>query len=159
MRLSPKKTILPFVDKTNIVVQANHGTVSWGPTPERAYWLTELLDAYCRILLISRDLGRVDYFNKTEAEELLALKQQWHIDDPRIGMQNCELCANDVFRESWKETGVGHRAFQPPTFQSGDNSTASRTVSSVGNASGDVDQEALVQAITERVLAALNHHK
>ncbi|MCL2624884.1 MAG: class II aldolase/adducin family protein, partial [Planctomycetaceae bacterium] len=73
-------TILPFVDKTNIVVQANHGTVSWGPTVERAYWLTELLDAYCRILLISRDLGRVDYFNKNEAEDLLKLKQQWNID-------------------------------------------------------------------------------
>lgn len=146
-------TILPFVDKTNIIVLANHGTVSWGPTVERAYWLTELLDAYCRILLISRDLGRVDYFNKKEAEDLLDLKQQWNIDDPRIGMQNCELCANDVFRESWKETGVGHRAFQPPTFKSG----ASAPVA--GNAVANADQEALVQAITERVLAALNQNK
>lgn len=147
-------TILPFVDKTNIVVQANHGTVSWGPTVERAYWLTELLDAYCRILLISRDLGRVDYFNKQEAEDLLNLKQQWNIEDPRIGMQNCELCANDVFRESWKETGVGHRAFQPPTFKSGGD-----TASNASNTGGNFDQEALVQAITERVLAALNQSK
>ena len=147
-------TILPFVDKTNIVVQANHGTVSWGPTVERAYWLTELLDAYCRILLISRDLGRVDYFNKNEAEDLLKLKQQWHIDDPRIDMQNCELCANDVFRDSWKETGVGHRAFAPPTFKTGDSSPVSGSTS--GNVVSTADQEALVQAITDRVLAALN---
>jgi len=147
-------TILPFVDKTNIVVQANHGTVSWGPNVERAYWLTELLDAYCRILLISRDLGRVDYFTKNEAQDLLTLKSQWNIDDPRIGMQNCELCANDVFRESWKETGVGHRAFSPPTFKSGDSAPAP-----ANNSGGNVDQEALVQAITERVLAALNQKK
>jgi L-fuculose-phosphate aldolase len=145
-------TILPFVDKTNIVVQANHGTVSWGPTVERAYWLTELLDAYCRILLISRDLGRVDYFTRNEAEDLLKLKQQWHIDDPRIDMKNCELCANDVFRDSWKETGVGHRAFSPPTFKSGGNSPVPQNQSSPGS----FDQEALVQAITDRVLAALN---
>jgi len=147
-------TILPFVDKTNIVVQANHGTVSWGPTVERAYWLTELLDAYCRILLISRDLGRVDYFNKNEAEDLLKLKQQWNIDDPRIDMKNCELCANDVFRDSWKETGVGQRAFSPPTFKKGDSSPISQSQNqpTLGNS----DQEALVQAITDRVLAALN---
>ena len=147
-------TILPFVDKTNIVVQANHGTVSWGPNVERAYWLTELLDAYCRILLISRDLGRVDYFTKNEAQDLLTLKSQWNIDDPRIGMQNCELCANDVFRESWKETGVGHRAFSPPTFKSGDSAPAP-----ANNSGGNINQEALVQAITERVLAALNQKK
>ncbi len=146
-------TILPFVDKTNIVVQANHGTVSWGPTVERAYWLTELLDAYCRILLISRDLGRVDYFNKSEAVDLLNLKQQWNIDDPRIDMKNCELCANDVFRDSWKETGVGHRAFSPPTFKAGDSSPVS------GNTGASADQESLVQAITDRVLAALNQKR
>ena len=138
-------TILPFVDKTNIVVQANHGTVSWGPTVERAYWLTELLDAYCRILLISRDLGNINYFTRNEAEDLLELKQQLHIDDPRIRMKNCELCANDVFRDSWKETGVGNREFSPPTFKMGNSIP-----------SGNVDQEALVQAITDRVLAALN---
>ncbi|MCL2347854.1 MAG: class II aldolase/adducin family protein, partial [Planctomycetaceae bacterium] len=145
-------TILPFVDKTNIVVQANHGTVSWGPTVERAYWLTELLDAYCRILLISRDLGRVDYFNKSEAEDLLQLKQQWNIDDPRIDMKNCELCANDVFRDSWKSTGVGHRAFTPPTFKREDGSSEAPQAQSAGNA----DQEALIRAITDRVLEALN---
>ena len=146
-------TILPFVDKTNIVVQANHGTVSWGPTVERAYWLTELLDAYCRILLIARDLGKVDYFTKKEAEELLDLKSEWGIDDPRINMQNCELCANDVFRDSWKQTGVGHRAFSPPTFKSG-----SETSGSTPGVS-PADQEALVKAITDRVMEALNQRK
>ncbi|MDR1383108.1 MAG: class II aldolase/adducin family protein [Planctomycetaceae bacterium] len=150
-------TILPFVDKTNIVVQANHGTVSWGPTVERAYWLTELLDAYCRILLISRDLGRVDYFTKNEAEDLLRLKQQWNIDDPRIGMKNCELCANDVFRESWKETGVGHHAFTPPTFKSTINPQQQTPPSN--SSVGGIDQEALVRAITDRVLEALNQKK
>ncbi|MDR1957894.1 MAG: class II aldolase/adducin family protein [Planctomycetaceae bacterium] len=150
-------TILPFVDKTNIVVQANHGTVSWGPTVERAYWLTELLDAYCRILLISRDLGKVDYFTKQEAEELLDLKSKWGIDDPRIGMKNCELCANDVFRESWKETGVGHRAFSPPTFKSGADASPEKEKSAASATSAE--QEALVKAITDRVLEALNQRR
>ncbi|MCL2624070.1 MAG: class II aldolase/adducin family protein, partial [Planctomycetaceae bacterium] len=107
------------------------------------------------ILLISRDLGRVDYFNKNEAEDLLKLKQQWNIDDPRIDMKNCELCANDVFRDSWKETGVGQRAFSPPTFKKGDGSPSVSANTPV-NTPATADQEALVQAITDRVLAALN---
>lgn len=146
-------TVLPFIHKSDIIVQANHGTVSFGPTVEKAYWLTELLDAYCRILLIAKDLGKVEYFNKQEAEELLSLKQQWNINDPRADLANCELCANDVFRESWKETGVAHRAFSPPHFKRGEDSGNSS--SPVSACSKDINQEALIQAITDRVLEAL----
>ena len=145
-------TVLPFIHKSDIIVQANHGTVSFGPTVERAYWLTELLDAYCRILLISRDLGKVEYFNKSEAEDLLTLKQQWNFKDPRADLANCELCANDVFRDSWKETGVDHRAFQPPAFRRGDEKPVT---ASCGCGVNDDSQEALIRAITDRVVEAL----
>ena len=53
------ETILPFVHKTNLIVLANHGTVSYGEDVERAYWWTEIVDAYCRILLLARGLGNV----------------------------------------------------------------------------------------------------
>ena len=43
------ETILPFVRDSNIILLANHGTVSYGEDVERAYWWTEVLDAYCRI--------------------------------------------------------------------------------------------------------------
>ncbi|HHK41038.1 MAG TPA: class II aldolase/adducin family protein, partial [Planctomycetaceae bacterium] len=55
-------TITPFVDKTNVIILANHGTVSYGEDVERAYWWTEILDAYCRILMLARGLGRIHYF-------------------------------------------------------------------------------------------------
>ena len=54
-------TILPFVSKSNVIILANHGTVSFGKTVELAYWWTEILDAYCRILMLSRDLGKVNF--------------------------------------------------------------------------------------------------
>ena len=57
-------TIIPFVKKTNIIVLANHGTVSYGENVERAYWWTEILDAYCRILMLARGLGNVAYFSR-----------------------------------------------------------------------------------------------
>lgn len=146
-------TVLSFIDRSDIIVLANHGTVSVGPTIEKAYWLTELLDAYCRILLISKDLGKVEYFNKQEAEDLLELKTQWGIKDPRTELANCELCANDVFRDSWKETGVSHRAFQPPTFRRGPESSGGECCQ--GGSCSSNEQEQIIQAITDRVLQAL----
>jgi L-fuculose-phosphate aldolase len=145
------ETILPFVSKTNIMLLANHGTVSYGDTVERSYWWTEILDAYCRILMLSRQLGRVSYFTEDKERELLALKQQWGWEDPRNTPEykNCDVCANDIFRGSWQEAGVERKAFAPPPPMKPATATAAP-------AAGGLDMEALVQAITDRVLDALS---
>jgi L-fuculose-phosphate aldolase len=140
-------TILPFVHKCNVAILANHGTVSWGETVEKAYWWTEILDAYCRILMLARDLGNVTYFSEQKERELLDLKKQWGFTDPRntSEMKNCDICANDVFRESWSAAGVAQRAFAPPPpMRPGATATPTE------------DPEKLIQEITNRVMAALN---
>jgi L-fuculose-phosphate aldolase len=150
-------TILPFVDKSNVIILANHGTISYDETVEKAYWWTEILDAYCRILMLSRGLGRVNYFTEPEAQALLQLKQKWGFEDPRLEMQNCDICANDALRSSWKETGVEPHAFPPP--HAGAKPAAPASSNGQGTpaaAAGTADQEALIQAITDRVMAALN---
>jgi L-fuculose-phosphate aldolase len=139
-------TILPFVHKTNVIILANHGTVSFGETVEQAYWWTEILDAYCRILMLSRGLGNINYFTEPEAKALLDLKQKWGYKDPRIDVKNCDICANDVFRNSWKETGVEPKAFTPPSFLNANAATAENS---------PLGQDALVQAITDKVMAML----
>ncbi len=100
--------VLPFIQTGDIVVQASHGTVSVGESVEKAYWLTEKLDAYCQTLLIARSLGRVVYFNKQEVEELNALKTQLGLDQ-RAGQDSQSL-------EARHAAGVEHRAFTPPRF-------------------------------------------
>ena len=62
-------TIIPFVDRSNVIILAKHGTVRYGETVERAYWWTEILDAYCRILQLAKQLGRVNYFNEEKERE------------------------------------------------------------------------------------------
>ena len=131
--------ILPFVDKSNIIIQANHGTVSYGPTVEHAYFLAETLDAYCKILLLARSLGMVQYFTQEEAADLLELKRKMGLKDPRMNIANCDLCTNTVFRESWAETGVGQRAFPPPCNRN----------------DSDPDRETFVKTIVEQVLLIL----
>jgi len=144
------ETILPFVAKTNVIVLANHGTVSYGVDVERAYWWTEILDAYCRMLMLARNLGNLTFFPEQKERELLELKKQWGYQDPRNTSEykNCDVCANDIFRDSWKESGVAPRAFpRPPKM--GQNTVPATTGST------QLDQETLVQMITERVMEQL----
>lgn len=149
-------TILPFVRNTNIIVLANHGTVSYGENVERAYWWTEILDAYCRILMLSRQLGRVSRFSETEERELLGLKQKLGFQDPRNTpeYQNCDICANDVFRDSWQESGVAPRAFPNPAPMKGGQNPGNGQAPATGTT--NADQERLIQLITDRVMGAMN---
>lgn len=160
-------TILPFVDKTNVIILANHGTVSFGETVERAYWWTEILDAYCRILMLAKSLGRVHFLDEQKERELLEFKQRLGISDPRLSEEykDCDICANDIFRDSWRDSGVERKAFEaPPAMDKAaelNGATAGKN-GSAGAASGNgsppatASQEALVQLITDRVLAALS---
>ena len=78
------ETIVPFVKKCNTIILANHGTVTFGPDLEKAYWNSEIIDAYCRILILARQLGRVNFFNEGQVKELLDLKKRLGYDDPRF---------------------------------------------------------------------------
>ena len=144
-------TIIPFVKKTNVIILANHGTVSFGENVERAYWWTEILDAYCRILILSKSLGGVRYLSEDHERELLDLKQKWGFTDPRLTpeYENCDICANSIFRDSWTQAGVQQNAFDPPPPMGVNQDTDSTTRRNA------TDQEALVAAITERVMAEL----
>ena len=144
-------SILPFVERSNVIILANHGTVSYGETVERAYWWTEILDAYCRILILAKSIGGVNYLNQQESRELLDLKSKWGFNDPRLTpeYENCDICANDIFRESWTESGVTRKAFDPPPAMPGSGGPG------VQPAGANADHEALVKAITERVVTEL----
>jgi L-fuculose-phosphate aldolase len=151
-------TIIPFVDKCNVMILANHGTVSFGESVERAYWWTEILDAYCRILMLSQQLGRVNYLDQQKSRELLELKDKWGFSDPRntAEYQNCDICANDIFRDSWAQSGVARKAFDaPPAMQPAPPTSATPAGSTV---SAGIDQEQLVKLITEQVMSQLKRN-
>jgi len=151
-------TILPFVHKTNVMILANHGTVSFGEDVERAYWWTEILDAYCRILMLAKQLGNISYFNEEKERELLALKAKWGFADPRntAEYKNCDVCANDIFRESWDSSGVERRAFPaPPPMGPNAAAPAASAASAVAAANAALSEDRLVQLITEQVMKQL----
>jgi L-fuculose-phosphate aldolase len=145
-------TVLPFLKPgTNAMILTNHGTVSFGDTLEQAYWRTEIIDAYCRILILARQIGGVTYLNERESRELLDLKKRLGFDDPRFHVDNCDLCGNTAFRDGYKEKMPEPKAFEPPPTYAG----YLQPAGSEPHASNP-DHEALVAAITDQVLAALS---
>lgn len=144
------ETILPFVDKANVIILANHGTVSYGETVERAYWWTEILDAYCRMLMLAKQIGNVHYLSQEKTKELLDLKQKWGWSDPRLTKEyeGCDVCGNAIFRDTWEAAGVARRAFPEANPAKKASSGASLNLS-------EAELEQLVAKITQRVVEEL----
>ncbi|MHC4718321.1 MAG: class II aldolase/adducin family protein [Planctomycetota bacterium] len=103
------ETILPHLrNKANTILLANHGAVSCGRTLQEAYFHLETLDQYCRILLLTRQIGKVHQLSGRQVQELLEIKQQMGIDDPRIGCEGeaCVLAGSDEFLRGFSERAI-----------------------------------------------------
>src|SRR5437773_3021347 len=96
-------TIVPHLKSSNTIILANHGTVTFGPDLEKAYFNSEIIDAYCRILILSRLLGRVNYFDEQKTKELLDLKKRLGYDDVRFRDPSCAVCGPSSFDESYSD--------------------------------------------------------
>lgn len=169
-------TIIPYIKDTDTVLLANHGTVTAGSDLMDAYFKTEIIDAYCRILILTKQLGRVEYYSDAKAAELIKIKPALGIRDVRLekGLENCDLCANSLFQKGYSDFSPEPHAFHHPrqiSEQSGPATEAlvDAVVKSItgggqpinsapaGNSSGlSADQfNALVSAVTDQVMAAL----
>jgi len=131
------KLVADLVDKHNTILMANHGVVAWSHNNvEDAYFKMEILEAYCRTVLVASQLGKpVQTMTPTQLQDLLKIKQSLGIPDPRIGLKECELCDNEGWRPGVMCALDGNG--------SGDAKAASAP---------DAEVEALVQAITEQIM-------
>lgn len=129
------KLVADLVDKHNTILMANHGVVSWSHNNvEDAYFKMEILEAYCRTVLVTAQLGKpAQTMTPSQLQDLLKIKQSLGIPDPRHGLKECELCDN----EDWRP-GVAC-AVPPPNASD--------------SASPDPETERLVQAITDQIIA------
>src|SRR5579871_572970 len=144
-------TIIPFVKNCNTIILANHGTVTFGPDLEKAYWNSEIIDSYCRILILARQLGKVNYFTDQQTRELLDLKKRLGYDDPRFSSDNCDLCGNNIIQR-------GYRNYEPEAEVFQREPEAACQVKTNGQAAATAatpNLEELVRVVTDQVLAAM----
>ncbi|HEY0456168.1 MAG TPA: class II aldolase/adducin family protein [Verrucomicrobiae bacterium] len=139
------KLVADLVDKHNTVLMANHGVVSWSHlNVEDAYFKMEILEAYCRTVLVAHQLGKpVNTMTPAQLQDLLKIKQSLGIPDPRHGLKECELCDNAEWRPGVScATGMNG------------NGNGNGVVNAITTRQ-DPEAEALVQAITDQILQGL----
>lgn len=119
------------------ILMVNHGVITWGDHIEDAYWKMENVDAYCQTIWITSHLGNgFKTITGGQARELIALRKSLGMDDKREGWKECELCDNSEFRPGVVcKTGLT----QPS-----------------GAAAEGTDSEALIQQITDTIMAELS---
>lgn len=142
------ETIRPFVGRANVAILKNHGTVSWADTLERAFWWAEILDAYCRILVIAKDVGRVQRIDTQKVEELLDLKEKFGMGTDTRRLENADLCVNTDFGRGFAPPECGCSAPRPPM-------TPPEPTNGTRPGSSDQDLERLVQVLTDQVMTSI----
>ncbi len=134
------RLVADLVEHHNTILMANHGVVSWSHLDvEDAYFKIEILEAYCRTILVASQLGKPPQTMTTaQLQDLLAIKQKLGIPDPRHGLKECELCDNNEWRP-------GVVCALPP--RPGDEDAAGQDA--------DPEVEAIVKTVTDQILQKL----
>ena len=106
------QTILPHLrNKANTILLANHGAVSCDKDLQQAYFHLETLDMYCRILLLSKQVGNVRQLPEGKMQELMEIKKRYGIDDPRLeGGEFCALSGGDEFLRGFSTCAIPQHA-------------------------------------------------
>jgi len=129
------ETVIPFAKDHNTILLANHGIVCWADTVTHAEWYAEVLETYCMTLLIASQLGApISLIPAAKTSDLLEIKSKLGLPDARKGMKECELCDQGEYAQS-----IAVAPYQNP---------GSCAVSAE-------EDEAIVQAVTDAVMAAL----
>jgi L-fuculose-phosphate aldolase len=131
------ETVLPYVKTHNTMLLANHGIVCWADTVTRAEWCAEVLDTYCWTLMLAAQLGSpILRISEERGADLRALRKklglpEFPLDMPPMSDANLAVQSPIALKHAPDD---GNHAN--------------------GNVTG-ADLQALVQAVTESVMAAI----
>lgn len=141
--------VAELVDKHNTVLMANHGVVAWSHSVEDAYFKMEIIEAYCRTVVVASQLGtELKTFTPAHLQDLLKIKQTLDIPDPRIGLKECELCDNPEWRP-------GVHCAVPDGPSGGNGSIGDNGGGRGGGTKPEPEMEGVVQSITDEIMNRL----
>ena len=109
--------------------------MTWGSDAEDAYWKLENMETACQTVWVASQLngGQLQTIPPDKMQELFEIRRSIGMEDPREGMQECELCQNADFRP-------GAMCAVPPT-----------------DAPAQLDPEAedIVKRLTDEIMASM----
>jgi L-fuculose-phosphate aldolase len=82
------QTVLPVVKQHNTILLANHGVVCWADTVTHAEWCTEVIETYCKTVMIASQLrSPLQEIPANKIADLLAIKARLGLPDERLPVQ------------------------------------------------------------------------
>jgi L-fuculose-phosphate aldolase len=136
------QTVLPYVRSHNTVLLANHGIVCWADTVTHAEWYAEVVDTYCWTLLLASQLGApITHIPDEKAGDLLEIKKRLGLPDVRLegNLRECQLCDLPDL--------PGAIALPAPA--------PTRRGQAVSGTAASDETEAIIQAVTDAIMASL----
>ncbi|HVJ07818.1 MAG TPA: class II aldolase/adducin family protein [Acidisarcina sp.] len=82
------RTVVPFVKQHNTILLRNHGIVCWADTVTHAEWYAEVLENYCKTLMIASQLRTpLPEIPPDKIRDLLAIKKKLGLPDKRFPLE------------------------------------------------------------------------
>ena len=134
-------SIRPLAPHHQSIIMGCHGVICWGKSVEDAYFKMEITDAYCRTIILAQSLPGAASIPCEKMDDLLKIKKSMGLPDNRYELKNAELCEVDP----WSEMCGSRGCATPVTPCNPMNSPQS-----------DAELEALVQKLTNEIVANLN---
>jgi len=143
----PNSFLPKLNEETTTILMANHGSISLGKDITEAYYRLEILDNYCKQLILARQLGNVNTLSPQEMTELLKVKEKFGFKDSRLACaaEGCATANNDAFLAGFD--------IRPQTAKCSCDGGAVSHESPGVEAS---ELETMVNAITDRIMSGLN---
>ena len=146
-------SLLPLIGpETNSLLMGNHGSVSFSTDIVDAYYKLEILDAYCRVLLLVHQLGRINLLDQDQMKGLLEIKKRFGLEDERLACaeQGCIGAENNEFLALFNE--------RPATAVATRNGGACQCATPASDGTPDPMEErrfeTMVQTITDQIMAS-----
>lgn len=99
------KTVLPYVKTHNTILLANHGIVCWADTATHAEWYVEVVDTYCKTIMIASQLRpKLNEIPPDKIADLLALKKSLGLPDPRLATDADSLGMTEALTHAMNES-------------------------------------------------------
>jgi L-fuculose-phosphate aldolase len=137
------RTVIPYAKDHNTILLANHGIICWADTVTHAEWYVEVVDTYCRTLMLAAQLGAgITRIPPEKQATLLEIKKRLGLPDAKFGLAECQLCDQP-------ETPGGITVCPSSCNSNCDGCSSAKSP----------DVETLVQSVTDEVMTALNVRK
>jgi L-fuculose-phosphate aldolase len=88
--------MLPYLDKYDALLLANHGAVAWGETVMQAFFRMEKVEHFARVTLVAELLGGARALPRAEIEKLFAARTRYGVKSQSRFEPGCPMAAEDM---------------------------------------------------------------